>query len=291
MSLLIKPAGITKLSELTIDTNKNWLGYRIKNIGAAVGDADALRKVQAILQAMLTTHGDILYRDSLVAARLGPGIAGQYLKTLGEGSAPVWDDLPGGRFQRDLFLAIPEPIISLIAAEDHSGGANPITVPTLSIPAPPIIDKATATFSPGPVGGAIADDGGVQTDETTEANDAVANDMTLLPATPAVNDAYYFGLPSVWDWLCLNIGTAGVGTWSMVWDYWNGSTWASLPTAHDTSNGFRNGGYQSVTFTRPSDWATSTIMLLNLYWIRGRLSSYSSITTQPMGTQAWLGIH
>jgi len=36
------------------------------------------------------------------------------------------------------------------------------------------------------LGGAVADDGGTQTDETTAANDATTDDMTLLPASPAV---------------------------------------------------------------------------------------------------------
>jgi len=35
--------GITKLSELTIDVDKDWLGYVIKNLGAPVASGDALR--------------------------------------------------------------------------------------------------------------------------------------------------------------------------------------------------------------------------------------------------------
>ena len=42
--------------------------------------------------------------------------------------------------------------------------------------------------------GAVADDGGMEVDETAEANSAAAGDMTLLPAPFSfTNDAYYFG--------------------------------------------------------------------------------------------------
>jgi len=43
---------------------------------------------------------------------------------------------------------------------------------------------------------AYADDGGTFTDESTEALDSTADDMTLLPATPAQEDAYYWGDPN-----------------------------------------------------------------------------------------------
>lgn len=187
-------------------------------------------------------------------------------------------------------LQVPAVDLALGVTEKHTGGKHTAT-PTLTIPEP-AIGELTATYTPGAVSGALADDGGVQTDETTEANNPTVNDMTLLPAVPAVDDAYYFGLASLWDWLCLIIGQAGAGVWTIKWEYWNGSTWVELPGGHyDTSNGFRNGGKQSLSFVRPADWATSTIMLMDLYWVRARVFAYTSVTTQPLGTQAWLGIH
>ena len=187
-------------------------------------------------------------------------------------------------------LSLPAPSISQLT-EQHSSPPGKSATPILTAPVPSV-DKATATYTPGAVDGAIADDGGAQTDETTEANNPTANDMTLLPAVPVVADAYYFGLSSQWDWLCLNIGQAGAGVWTIAWEYWNGSAWVSLPTGYyDTSNGFRNGAKQSLSFDRPGDWALRTVMTLNLYWVRARVSAYSSITTQPLGTQAWIGSH
>ena len=289
MSLLTK--GITRLSQIEIDADKDWRGKGITNI-------------KEVASAM--GHGDMIVRSDstpvLVKLPTEYGIGYHFIhaKSVGGGKfEPEWKDiqelvayLTGGvnRMIAPPILTIPTPSIGFGVVENHSGGGY-IAEKTLSVPTPSIGPPATATYSPGAVDGAIADDGGVQTVETTEANSSTANDMTLLPAVPAVDDAYYFGLSTVWDWLSLNIGTAGVGAWTVVWEYWNGAAWASLPRAKDTSNGFRNGGYQSVTFERPGDWATSTILLQNLFWIRARVSVFTSITTQPFGTQAWIGIH
>ena len=248
--------GITSLSELIIDADKGWEAKGISNI----------KELAASMEC-----GDILYRGSDVIEKLTAGVGGQFLRTLGVCQAPEWAWLPGVLFlELFLFLTIPAPSVSMVAVKGDGGGVTAAKSLTVSAPS---VSKATATQSPGAVGGAIADDGGVQTDETTEANNATENDMTLLPETPEVNDAYYFGLSDPWDWLALNIGSAGVGTWTIVWEYYNGATWATLPFVYDTSDGFHNAGFQSVTFQRPGDWATSTILLSNLYWIRARVSS------------------
>ncbi len=135
---------------------------------------------------------------------------------------------------------------------------------------------------------AVADDGGVQTDETIKANDETANDMILLPAVPAVNDAYYFLSNWQFDTVRINIGTQGAGTWTIVWEYWNGSTWTVLSGVTDGTSGFKAAaGNHDVTFTVPTDWAITEVKGINGYAIRARVSAYTSITTQPKGTQAW----
>ena len=136
--------------------------------------------------------------------------------------------------------------------------------------------------------GAVADDGGSQTDETTEANNTTANDMTLLPATPAVNDAFYFGSDLTFNNLKLAIGTAGAGTWTIVWEYWNGSAWSVCVDISDGTTGFTAAaGEHNVTHTPQSNWAKNTVDSISAYWIRGRVSAYTSVTTQPKGTQSW----
>ncbi len=112
--------------------------------------------------------------------------------------------------------------------------------------------------------------------------------MTLLPAVPTVGDGYYFGHASSWDWLELRVGTAGIGTWDIAWEYWNGSSWVSLPDAVDGTTGFRVAGTRLVTFSRPGGWAQATVGgIAGLYWIRARVSAYTSVVTQPRGTRAF----
>lgn len=139
------------------------------------------------------------------------------------------------------------------------------------------------------ISGAVADDGGVTTDQTILAQTQTVNDLTLLPAVPVVNDAYYFGATNTWRSLLLDIGTAGSGTWTVTWEYWNGSAWTALAGVTDNTNGFRKAGFQTVLFTLPSAWATTTVGgIASKYWIRGRVSAFTSVTTAPTGNQAWV---
>lgn len=49
------------------------------------------------LGTLLTTQGDIVYRDGSGLARLGAGVAGQALITNGTGANPSWGDAGGGK--------------------------------------------------------------------------------------------------------------------------------------------------------------------------------------------------
>ncbi|GAI89015.1 unnamed protein product, partial [marine sediment metagenome] len=211
-------AGITKLSELIID--------------AAPG------KAKDIAELILTTQGDVLYRNAeaaRLAAEYGVGYNFVHAKNTGV-DEPEWMDILDivtyltGAVNRMIApptLQIPEPDISVAVAEDHSGGGHTADK-TLTVPVP-TIGKATAACSPSAVGGGVAhDDDGVDTDETTETNSAAADDMHLLPDPGAVGDGFYFGLANPFDWLCLNIGVAGAGVWTITWKYWDGDTWDAL---------------------------------------------------------------
>jgi len=88
--------GITKLSQLTIDVAKDWLTYRIDNIGAPDSDDDALQRGLAILKALLTAQGQMIYASapSTPASLDAPGSA-MFLKHPGGAANPLWATVGG----------------------------------------------------------------------------------------------------------------------------------------------------------------------------------------------------
>jgi len=140
------------------------------------------------------------------------------------------------------------------------------------------------------MGYAYADDSAVVTDETVAANNTTVNDMTLLPAAPAQEDAYYFGLADTkFSTLQLNIGTQGEGVWTVIWEYWDGAAWSTCVDIVDGTTGFTaTAGWHDVTHTVQAGWAKTTVNTVEAYWIRARVSAYTSIVTQPKGTQCWV---
>ncbi len=106
----------------------------------------------------------------------------------------------------------------------------------------------------------------------------------------AENDAFYFGLDRPWDQLWLDIGTAGVGNYALAHEYWNGSNWVLLADVIDYTSEFTISGKHNIKWTRPGDWALTTVDTVNLYWIRARVTSVITYTTQPLGTQGWCEI-
>lgn len=130
------------------------------------------------------------------------------------------------------------------------------------------------------------DDGGVFTNYDVEAEGIAANDVFLLPAVEAINDAVYFGCETPFEYIRFLIGTAGVGN-TIVWEYYNGA-WVSLSVTDGTSGFTAAAGIQDVTFTEPTDWIETTINAVSAYWIRARCT-VASFTTQPLASMVWVG--
>ena len=153
------------------------------------------------------------------------------------------------------------------------------------------LDVVVRARNQGIVVAAIADDGGVFTDETTEASSNSTGDITLLPATPVVGDAYYFAHSEEFAAMKLIIATALVGTGvTITWEYWNGA-WVSLSGVSDGTTGFSVSGEGLINWTPPSDWITTTINSQGpLYFVRARLSALTTITTTPTGSTATLDV-
>jgi len=158
-----------------------------------------------------------------------------------------------------------------------------------------------SAIHPGSLFGTITDstatsfflwDGAAYTDETTDFNDAGASDFNLMNAsTPAVDDATYFGHTEKFSYIKVDVDTVGVGTWTIVWEYWNGSAWATLTIGHQGMTNFRdvNTDIKYNVFEPPSDWATTSVNSQTAYWIRARVSAFTSMSTTPVGGQGWIG--
>lgn len=136
----------------------------------------------------------------------------------------------------------------------------------------------------------ITDDGGTYVDESTPFNEDTADDVEVLPATPAAEDAVYFGLAaSTFQQVDLNITTQGEGVWTVTWEYWDGDSWAALSGVTDGTTGFTAAtGVKSVSFAEPGDWAKVPVDGTFAYWIRARVSAYTSVVTAPQVGQGWI---
>jgi len=295
------------LSELEIDTDKDWQSRGITNLGG-------------VAAGMATGH--VVQRNGSKLQTLPPGPAHTVLTSEGPGHLVVW--APGGTyFERYLPVTIDLEHSEGLIAPDLTRGLTAAIASSLArahgdapgdmikrlTPALVLVDAEAIVTPDGDhqetpamgtgfslkivADGAVADDGGTQTGETSAAQNPTQNDMTLLPAAPAVDDAYYFGHAKRFDAVWLNIGIQGDGVWIISWEYWNGAAWSALADVVDNTNGFTAlVGLRDVSFTRPGDWATTDVGgVSGLYWIRARVSSYTSINTQPRGNQAWVEIY
>jgi hypothetical protein len=139
------------------------------------------------------------------------------------------------------------------------------------------------------VEGAVVQDGDSFTEKTSESQSTALNDIPLLPATAAVDDAFYFGCDNPCRIVTIDIDTAGVGTWTLTWEYWNGSSFKALSNVDDRTSGFTALGRNTASWDMPSDWATNTVTgsAVTSYWGRARVSAFTSETTQPLGTRTF----
>lgn len=126
-------------------------------------------------------------------------------------------------------------------------------------------------------------------DETTEANNATTNDVMLFAVGPQVNDYFYFGHSNPFDKVTLNVGVTGVGVWAFMWEYWDGVNWTELGDVVDGTNAFKTGGTNEIEFSSPSNWVANSVNAQGpFYYIRARISEFSSMSVRPWGTQAWI---
>ncbi len=179
--------------------------------------------------------------------------------------------------------------VDLVVTSEQPSSLVPLTLTT----DPFVFDVPRTlllTFADGPVDAAIAEDDAVFTDQTTEANEGTADDMDLLPAVPVlIEDKYYFGAQNPFGRLDLDVSTVGTGTYTLTWEYFNGSTWVALSGVTDGTTDFKTSGLESVTFTIPSDWAATTVNSQGpFFFIRAEMQA-GTVTQVPLGEQAFIG--
>lgn len=304
MSFIVKvSAGAVNWSAVTIDADKDMGAFGLSN-------------VKQVAAAMI--GGDLVAKGlGGILVRIPAGIANTVLTSAGVGLVPTW--APGGLYLNRYY---PVPI-RLIDAEtiqtaDHTNNEPaPLTsphvqdyldgstllkmlTPAITMPDAEAIQAADHTNDePAPVHthfdlsqvleAAVEDNGGAMTTQTTEAKNATANDMTLMEAVPANNDAYYFGSDYLWDELWLNIGTNGSWTGTTAWEYYDvDTTWHALAVVTDAISNFEGGtGVKKLIFTKDANWTAVAVNGITKYWIRARVTGYTAIVTQPKGTQAW----
>ena len=131
---------------------------------------------------------------------------------------------------------------------------------------------------------------GTASDQTFAASNTVDTDANLLAATQALNSACHFGSEVRFGELSIDAAALATGTWTLTWEYWDGSSWIALGDVTDGTAGFRTAGEQTVTFSIPDNWATTTINSQGpFYYIRARISAFTSSGVRP--TADFIRIH
>lgn len=170
----------------------------------------------------------------------------------------------------------------------------PVALTPLTLTASPLVFDTSRTllltFTDAAVSAAIAEDGGVFVDETTEANEATDDDLTLFPAVPvAAVDRYNIGAAAPFGRVDIDVSTVGTGTYTVVWEYFNGTIWVALSDVVDGTGGFKVANRQSLSFTVPLDWAATTINTQGpFFYIRAEAQT-GTFTAVPVGQQIFIG--
>ncbi len=87
----------------------------------------------------------------------------------------------------------------------------------------------------------------------------------------------YLGYDKPFNAAYAEITTVNTAAGTMSFQYYNGSTWVSLTTARDLTKSFTRSGW--IDWTKPTDWATTTVNSVSKYWVRFAPSVSHSATT------------
>jgi hypothetical protein len=126
------------------------------------------------------------------------------------------------------------------------------------------------------------------TDLTTAANEDTANDVPILPSPVGADDKLLIGSLSLFQRCVIHMGTAGIGTYTLKFEYWNGAAWTTLPTLYNAIVDCKYTNSLSMAWELPANWALKTENTYSRYWLSvGYVSG--TMTTQALGSRIWIG--
>ncbi|MCY3412223.1 MAG: hypothetical protein INQ03_11370 [Candidatus Heimdallarchaeota archaeon] len=108
----------------------------------------------------------------------------------------------------------------------------------------------------------------------------IGDSVPLLPSNPATGNIIYFASEVKFDRISFE-GENGIGIWETVWEYWDGGSWTLLSAFNDGTNAFTdlNG---DLFLLLPGDWNTNNMFGTDMYILRARVSSFTSVTSIPL---------
>lgn len=137
---------------------------------------------------------------------------------------------------------------------------------------------------------ALLDDGGAFTDYTAPITTEAAL-VPLVPAAPAVDDAFYFGSPDPIAALQLQLDTVSLSDWTIAWEIWNGVAWVTPPTLIDGSGGWRAVYSPRIEVGSIALQAPAVVNGVTAYWLRARVAAIGVFNTQPTARWAFIGAY
>lgn len=301
MSLLLK--GITKISELDIDVDKDMVVHGLFNL-------------KEVVAGML--RGDIAVKNTNQLVIVPAGPTDFVLTSTGQGKLPVWAPAGGGlKYYFPVVIGLTDAEAIVVVDKSHNEDAPLITshaeayddqpalyirqlTPTIaSVDAEAIVAVAASHNTNSRLGTdlSILVDGfveetaaGVQTDHTVEARSGAAGDLNLCPMVPTVLDKIYVGSNYPFWRVWMNYSQAGSGNWTNVAYYWNGAWVACVGEDDQTSSFTAAAGIKRIDHTPQGDWGLSVIQAMNLYWMMIRTDNFVNQVAKPLGSQIFVSI-
>src|SRR3990167_459695 len=110
--------------------------------------------------------------------------------------------------------------------------------------------------------------------------------FSVAGAVPAASDIHYFGGTRPFFTVAGYIGTPGIYSLTEVWEYWSGAAWTTLTAGtqyvlYPDATPFKTEGVWAFSWPAATGWAQTAINGVTRYWVRVRISAFTSHTTTP----------